>query len=238
MKRSILSVIFFRDQGLYNNMHMLKIVEVIFSSCEVNLWTERPRTCLGWIHFAKSGSLSPGSTTEPIVKRPPYAFIIGVSFGGLFVLALCIVFLVRFCKNRKTAYRGKRGSDNMPPEEAFPGSQKYELKSVAVNNAYVAVGEVNFGCDKQRTGFSNEGFQWYYCGFSRCKRRICVSFFFFFIVNLQPLVSEILISQSQLVDCGNMIRDQSLDCKNLRKPNATLRKWYRKKSIFCFIISC
>ena len=36
------------------------------------------------------------------------------------------------------------------------------------------------------------------------------------LVNLQPLVSEILISQSQLVDCGNMIRDQSLDCENLK----------------------
>jgi len=46
----------------------------------------------------------------------------------------------------------------MPPDEAFPNSQKYELKSVAVNNAYVAVGEVSFSCNKPRTGFSNEGF--------------------------------------------------------------------------------
>ena len=47
----------------------------------------------------------------------------------------------------------------MPPDEAFPDSQKYELKSVAVNNAYLAVGEVSgFSCDKQTTGFSNEGF--------------------------------------------------------------------------------
>ena len=155
----MLSVNFFRDQGLCNNMRKLKIVEVVLSSCEVNLWRERRRTCLGRANFAKSGSLSPGSTTEPIVKEPPYAFIIGVSFGGLFVLALCIIFLVRFCKKRNKAYRGKRGSDNMPPEEAFPVSQKYELKSVAVNNAYVAVGEVSFGWDKQTPGFSNEGFQ-------------------------------------------------------------------------------
>ena len=46
----------------------------------------------------------------------------------------------------------------MPPKEAFPNSEKYELKSVAVNNAYVAVEEVSFGCDKQRTEFYNEGF--------------------------------------------------------------------------------
>ena len=30
------------------------------------------------------------------------------------------------------------------------------------------------------------------------------------LANLQPLVSEILISHSQLVDCCNMIRDQYL----------------------------
>ena len=47
----------------------------------------------------------------------------------------------------------------MPPEKAFPDSQKYEMRSLAVNNAYVAVGDVSYGCDKQTTGFSNEGFQ-------------------------------------------------------------------------------
>ena len=46
----------------------------------------------------------------------------------------------------------------MLPDEAFPNSQKYELKSVAVNNAYVAVGDVSFSCNKQSTGFTNEGF--------------------------------------------------------------------------------
>ena len=46
----------------------------------------------------------------------------------------------------------------MPPERAFPDSQKYELKSVFVNNAYVSAGEISLGCGKQTTGFSNEGF--------------------------------------------------------------------------------
>ena len=73
-------------------------------------------------------------------------------------MVLCIVFLVHFCKNRNVAYRGKRGSDNMPSEKAFPDSQKYELRSVAVNNTYVSVREISLGCDKQTTGFSNEGF--------------------------------------------------------------------------------
>ena len=74
-------------------------------------------------------------------------------------MVLCISFLVHFCKNRNAADRRKRGSDNMPPEKAFPDSQKYEMRSLAVNNAYVAVGDVSYGCDKQTTGFSNEGFQ-------------------------------------------------------------------------------
>ena len=43
------------------------------------------------------------------------------------------------------------------------------------------------------------------------------------LVNQHSVFSEILISQSELVDCGNVVRDQSLDCKNLRKPNAFLR---------------
>ena len=73
-------------------------------------------------------------------------------------MVLCIVFLVHFCKNRNVTYGGKRGSGNMPSEKAFPDSQKYELRSVAVNNTYVNVREISLGCDKQTTGFSNEGF--------------------------------------------------------------------------------
>ncbi|XP_067041993.1 von Willebrand factor D and EGF domain-containing protein-like isoform X3 [Acropora muricata] len=92
-------------------------------------------------------------------KELTYAIIIGVSLGGLFVAALCIIFFARFCKNRSAAHRRKRASCNKPPEEACPDSEKYELKSVAVNNANVALGEVSFDCDEQATGFSNEGFQ-------------------------------------------------------------------------------
>ena len=42
------------------------------------------------------------------------------------------------------------------------------------------------------------------------------------LVNRHSVFSQILISQSELVDCGNVIRDQSRDCKSLRKPNVTL----------------
>ena len=128
----------------------MKVVFFLLSE-EVNLWRCSRRTRLSLAHFAKTDSLSPGPTTKPDGDGSfSYAIIIGVSFGGLLVLS--IVFLVHFCKNRSAAYRGKRGSDNMPSDFT------YELKSVAVNNAYVSVKEISLGCDKQTTGFSNEGF--------------------------------------------------------------------------------
>ncbi|XP_074620010.1 uncharacterized protein LOC141878862 isoform X3 [Acropora palmata] len=96
----------------------------------------------------------PPTTTGPTTKpNDDMSIIIGVSLGGLFILVLCIIFLVHFCQKRSAAYRGKRDSCNMPPD-----SQTFELRSVAVNNAYVSVKEISLGCDKQTTGFSNEGF--------------------------------------------------------------------------------
>ena len=73
-------------------------------------------------------------------------------------MVLCTIFFVRFCKNRNVAHKRKRAPDSIPQEEAFPNPEKYELKAVAVNNAYVSFGKVSLGCDKQTTGFSNEGF--------------------------------------------------------------------------------
>ena len=73
-------------------------------------------------------------------------------------MVLCTVFFVRFCKNRKTAYPRNRASESMPPEKAFSNHEKYELESVAVNNTYVSFEKISLGCDKQTTGFSNEGF--------------------------------------------------------------------------------
>ena len=107
----------------------------------------------------KSNFLSPEPTMKSPGKELTYAINIGVSSGGLFVVVLCIIFFVRFCKSKNAAHRRKRASDNMPPEKAFPNPEKYELESAAVNNAYDAVGEISFGCDEQTTGFSNEGFQ-------------------------------------------------------------------------------
>ena len=73
-------------------------------------------------------------------------------------MVLCTIFFVRLWKNRNAAHPRKRASDSMPPEEAFSSREKYELESVAVNNAYVSFGKISLGCDKQTTGFSNEAF--------------------------------------------------------------------------------
>lgn len=47
--------------------------------------------------------------------------------------------------------------------------------------------------------------------------------FVLILANRHSVFSQILISQSELVDCGNVIRDQSLDCKSLTKASAALR---------------
>ena len=47
--------------------------------------------------------------------------------------------------------------------------------------------------------------------------------FVLILANRHSVFSQILISQSDLVDCGNMIRDQSHDCKSLRKATAGFR---------------
>ena len=54
------------------------------------------------------------------------------------------------------------------------------------------------------------------------------------LVNLQSVFSKILISQSQLVDCGNMVRDQSHDCKNLRKPKCNSEKLIQEERDILF----
>ena len=44
--------------------------------------------------------------------------------------------------------------------------------------------------------------------------------FLLVLVNLLSVFREILICQPELVDCDNMIGDQSRDCKSLTEPNA------------------
>lgn len=52
------------------------------------------------------------------------------------------------------------------------------------------------------------------------------------LVNLQSVFSEILISQSQLVNCGNMVRDQSLDCEKPQKIKCNSEKVIQEEMDF------
>ena len=52
------------------------------------------------------------------------------------------------------------------------------------------------------------------------------------LVNLQSVFSEILISQSQLVDCGNKIRDQSLDFEKPQKIKCNSEKVIQEEMDF------
>ncbi|XP_068693084.1 von Willebrand factor D and EGF domain-containing protein-like isoform X2 [Montipora foliosa] len=73
-------------------------------------------------------------TEEPEDKELPYAIIIGASFAGLFVLVLGGIFFYRFHKNRKTGEHKIRNSDDLPPDEAFPNLEKYEMHKAGMSN--------------------------------------------------------------------------------------------------------
>ena len=60
-------------------------------------------------------------------SKVPLPLIIGVSCGGIFVLAVLSIFLIRYCHRRKILSR-RRVSDVMPTEVSFPNSEKYELQ--------------------------------------------------------------------------------------------------------------
>lgn len=61
------------------------------------------------------------------VGKAPYPIIIGVSCGGVFVLAFLGIYLIRYCHRRKMPSR-KLVPGVMPTETAFPNPEKYELQ--------------------------------------------------------------------------------------------------------------
>jgi len=97
-------------------------------------------------------------TKEPDDKKINYAIIIGVSFGGLFVLALVSICLIRFCKRNKLVRRNRRHSDVMPSEEAFPDREKYELKNAKSAENIIYFEEVGVSSKLSMEGESNEAF--------------------------------------------------------------------------------
>ena len=85
-----------------------------------------------------------------------YAIIIGATFGGIFVLALAAICLVRF-KKKKTSGRKRPGLGVMPYEEAFPNPEKYELQNTkSMENILYFEGVGAW--TKRNGGKSNEAF--------------------------------------------------------------------------------
>ena len=58
-----------------------------------------------------------------------FPVIIGTSCGGLFVVALVSICLIRFCQSKNMSRQRNRGVGFMPSEEAFPDREKYEMGS-------------------------------------------------------------------------------------------------------------
>ncbi|XP_078371975.1 von Willebrand factor D and EGF domain-containing protein-like isoform X3 [Oculina patagonica] len=65
---------------------------------------------------------------EPTKPKISFAVIIGISCGGVFLLALVTVCVIRHCQRRTNGNR-TRVSDGMPAEVSFPKSEKYELEA-------------------------------------------------------------------------------------------------------------
>ena len=67
--------------------------------------------------------------TEEDKGKVPYPLIIGASCGGVFFLAVLVIYLIRYCHRRKMASR-RRVLGVMPGERAFSESKKYELQEI------------------------------------------------------------------------------------------------------------
>jgi len=98
------------------------------------------------------------STEEPEDKKINYAIIIGVSFCGLFVVALFSICIIRFCKKNKQVHRNRRHSGVIPPEEAFPDREKYEMKNAKSVENIIYFEEVGVWSKPPMEGESNEAF--------------------------------------------------------------------------------
>ena len=96
-------------------------------------------------------------TKEPKESKMKYAIIIGATFGGLFVLVLATICLVRFKNKKKTLGRKRSGSGSMPSEEAFPNREKYELENTKSMENIIYFQEVGV-LTKIDGGKSNEAF--------------------------------------------------------------------------------
>ena len=66
--------------------------------------------------------------TKEDEKKLSFAIIIGISFGGVFIVALITIVLVRHCQKKKLLDK-RHHSNVMPSDEAFPDRRKYEVQN-------------------------------------------------------------------------------------------------------------
>jgi len=78
--------------------------------------------------------------------KVPYPIIIGVSCGGIFVLAVLSIYPIRRCHRRKVASR-RHNSCGLPTEVAFPNSGKYELQETKSKEEIVRYEEIGMWKD-------------------------------------------------------------------------------------------
>ena len=64
---------------------------------------------------------------KDVKEELPYPLIIGASCGGIFVIVLASICLVRHC-HRQERIENRRVSNGMPPEVPHPSPHNYELK--------------------------------------------------------------------------------------------------------------
>ena len=69
-------------------------------------------------------SLAPTKKEE---TKLSFAIIIGISFGGFFIVALITILLVRHCKKKKLLEK-RHHSNIMPSDETFPDRRRYEVE--------------------------------------------------------------------------------------------------------------
>ena len=75
--------------------------------------------------------------TKKDERKLSFLIIIGISFGGFFIVALITILLVRHCQKKKLLEK-RNHSNVMPSDEAFPNRQKYEVeKGKSVENFYL-----------------------------------------------------------------------------------------------------
>lgn len=101
-------------------------------------------------------SWSSASSSAPTEQQFPFNIVIGISCGGIFILALIAIYLVRRSQRRKKA-KQRRFLDGMPGDVAFPRPEKYELEDQKEDVAhYEEVPISPIGVRYEELGFSNE----------------------------------------------------------------------------------